>query len=179
MILAPASFSYTSEKTRLSRMLLSSAALVTASDSSRISSSKRCNVLFALSSARSTYSFAFVSVSMALISTSVSTRGFFVTLSRVSESSTPPDETCNFGAISWLEGLDDDGVTQLCTFGYCVIGQFLICTLVSLLVMFQPLDKHTVKPVFGDANQTLEESMWKVARASQVCDNKTVRTTTH
>ena len=46
---------------------------------------------------------------MTLISMSISTQGFVMTLSRVSESSAPPNETCNFGASSWLEGLDDGG----------------------------------------------------------------------
>ena len=76
----------------------------------------------------STSSFASVGVSVALISMSASTRGFFEPLSRISESSTPPGETCNFGAISWLEGLDDDGMSH-----NCVIGQFQICTFVSCL----------------------------------------------
>ena len=88
-------------------MLLSSAALVTASNPRGHSSSKRCSLLFAVFSARSTSNLAFVSVSMALISMSSSTRGFFVTLSRVSALSSRLDESCNFGAISWLEELTD------------------------------------------------------------------------
>ena len=46
------------------------------------------------------HNLAFVSVSMALISMSSSTRRFFMTLSRVSALSSTPDESCNIGANS-------------------------------------------------------------------------------
>ena len=68
--------------------------LVLDTDSRGYLSSTRCNVLFAVSSARSTSNVVFVSVSMALIYMSSSTRGFFALLSRVSVLSSTPDESC-------------------------------------------------------------------------------------
>ena len=94
MTLASASFSCTSVQRRLPLMLLSSAALA------GISSSKRCNVFFALFSARSISNLAFVSASMALIPyqhpLEISSSCFHVSLGPTS-----PDESCKF----------DDGVS--------------------------------------------------------------------
>ena len=72
--------------------------------------------MFAVSGARSTSSLAPVKISMALISISASARIFFLVVSPKSASAVSPDESCNFGTISWHQELDDGGLDNFARF---------------------------------------------------------------